>query len=877
MSGGETEGAAQADPRSHSRPPASCSSGDFNPSATTVQDVAQVLLAVQRIEHLLTTSPPKSSGGEAADELPAFIATSGGADQSDLPRTFLTAVATSCRKQTQVKKADTPVVPMPTRLNKSTRLAVKSLMGCQAFELHQLEFVMQMLVDELYDNLGELVFAYLDKECQMHISPENALRTIQELGLRYASKSWAASLRAKAKDVFEIEELVPKHISELLVVISHARAKIMGLETASLPALTEALPPDVVLAAAAVKGLELDTAVYQFDDSDLTEEMIREGAIAELASLEKYKVYKGDFCTWAEVQVEAQNAPDGEDWDVVDSKFFPKAKIKNGKLIAKGRLTARGFNDEGAGDFRNDSPTLSKVAFFIMLTWICSMLWHMGKVDVSGAFLQGEEMDRVVWLEFPKNLIKMGLIDAERRFRRICKAIYGLNMAPRQWYDRLCHILEGLGMVKSLIDPCLFFLFEDNMLVFVVGFHVDDLLFGGKMEKIVWLLVEFEKQVTVGQFELTFEWKPGTLAHQLPVSTSGGPAKADCQKFVFSFTGKDLEVLVKDGNVFEIDLQQTAYIEAKLKPAVEMAEKLMFKGLVAQPLDAKGCDAYRKLQGQQAWVSNTRLDISHPVSEGAGASHAPTIGDWKRLLKTAKGVVNSSKRAIRIRRLNVLKAALLLFTDGSWANEGNRTKGGHAVLITDEDELLDLDNLTRKEKKFMANIALWLCSGLKRVCTSTFDSETLSLLRGVDDIILVGMLLNEFKKGPVPSLVMKALLQGTSLRRTPDTKLPLSICWSDAGSVIETLHTSRWQVRNKRRRVDIASIKETIEEDGLDVRHCLSHEMLVDGLTKDPAGDLASGVGGLLGGLLDMMQGSVRLPRLQSGERLVKSTQEKED
>ena len=108
---------------------------------------------------------------------------------------------------------------------------------------------------------------------------------------------------------------------ELMVVISHARAKIMNVETATLPALTEALPPDVVLAAAAVKGLELDTAVYQFDDSDLTE-MIREGAIAELASLEKYKVYKGDFCTWNEVQVEAQNAPDGEDYRTDHRSIF---------------------------------------------------------------------------------------------------------------------------------------------------------------------------------------------------------------------------------------------------------------------------------------------------------------------------------------------------------------------------------------------------------------------------------------------------------------------------------------------------------------------------------------------------------------------------
>ena len=172
----------------------------------------------------------------------------------------------------------------------------------------------------------------------MYISPDNALRTIQELGLRYASKSWAAALRVQAKKVFEIDELVPQHLAELMVVISHARAKIMNVDTATLPALTEALPPDVVLAAAAVKGLELDTAVYQFDDSDLTEEMIREGAIAERdasrtsrasSATRARETWRGDVCGRAIVC---------DSWDNPDERVGGDGRARGNERVDGGAV-----------------------------------------------------------------------------------------------------------------------------------------------------------------------------------------------------------------------------------------------------------------------------------------------------------------------------------------------------------------------------------------------------------------------------------------------------------------------------------------------------------------------------------------------------------
>ncbi len=75
----------------------------------------------------------------------------------------------------------------------------------------------------------------------------------------------------------------------------------------------------------------------------------------------------------------------------------------------------------------------------------------------------------------------------------------------------------------------------------------------------------------------------------------------------------------------------------------------------------------------------------------------------------------------------------------------------------------------------------------------------------------------------------------------------------DAKSVVDALYTSRWSVRSKRRRVDLAAIKEAHDVDGVKTSWCDTTLMLADGLTKTP-------LGLLLTNLLKVMYGVVRLP-----------------
>ena len=115
--------------------------------------------------------------------------------------------------------------PIPKELPKSTTMAIKTLTKTQKFTLDQLEFVEQTITDALSEHMSELVYAYLDKEPAVHISPENALRTMQELALRYATHDWKAALRAQAKRVCDDKGLVLPNVAELFILLAHGRPR----------------------------------------------------------------------------------------------------------------------------------------------------------------------------------------------------------------------------------------------------------------------------------------------------------------------------------------------------------------------------------------------------------------------------------------------------------------------------------------------------------------------------------------------------------------------------------------------------------------------------------------------------------------------------
>ena len=92
----------------------------------------------------------------------------------------------------------------------------------------------------------------------------------------------------------------------------------------------------------------------------------------------------------------------------------------------RARLVARGFEEEEF--IQSDSPTLSKAGFRIILVTAASKRWQIQTTDIKSAFLQGSQVERVIFLKPPKEA------EAPNRLWKLKKALYGLKDAGRQWF-----------------------------------------------------------------------------------------------------------------------------------------------------------------------------------------------------------------------------------------------------------------------------------------------------------------------------------------------------------------------------------------------------------------------------------------------------------
>ena len=114
----------------------------------------------------------------------------------------------------------------------------------------------------------------------------------------------------------------------------------------------------------------------------------------------------------------------------VSCKWVIVSKMKDGEKVVKARLVARGF-EEKASNARTDSPTCSRQSLRMAFIITSTMGWKIQSLDITSAFLQGNDIERDVFLKPPLEASRDGLI------WKLKRCIYGLNDALRAWYDRV--------------------------------------------------------------------------------------------------------------------------------------------------------------------------------------------------------------------------------------------------------------------------------------------------------------------------------------------------------------------------------------------------------------------------------------------------------
>ena len=85
--------------------------------------------------------------------------------------------------------------------------------------------------------------------------------------------------------------------------------------------------------------------------------------------------------------------------DSMSVRWVISSKVVDDKVVCKARLCARGF--EEIQTFRTDSPTCSRESTRMLLAILACNSWTVNALDIKAAFLQGKQIDCLVFVRPP--------------------------------------------------------------------------------------------------------------------------------------------------------------------------------------------------------------------------------------------------------------------------------------------------------------------------------------------------------------------------------------------------------------------------------------------------------------------------------------------
>ena len=434
-----------------------------------------------------------------------------------------------------------------------------------------------------------------------------------------------------------------------------------------------------------------------------TEDEILEAKLEELESWKRNKVYK-------EVEDTGQ--------DTISIKWVLKEKKLEEKIFMKARLVLRGY--EEMESFRTDSPTCRRESVRLALTILASKKWKARSIDFKTAYLQGEPIERNIFIIPPKEA-------NTNKLWKLLKTVYGLNDAPRQWYFSLLKVLTDLGCQRHSIDHGFFYCHKDNQMIGLLLTYVDDILWGGNEKFAMYVIEEIRQKLYISHEHET----------------------------AFTYIG----IMLRQQRDFTICIDQYNYIDS-LTQIILKDNRLSEKQSV---LNAEELKAYRSTIGQLGWLAGiSRPDISFHV--GAACSTVPnaTVQDVLEINKVVRHVKNT-KSVIKFKRLplNPEKLLIVLYSDASYKNLPNGgSQGGHIVFLSDGLNCIPL---------------AWHSTRIRRTVRSSTSAEMLALLDGCDTAFLMSKLVSEVYTGnrtssiPIECYVDNRNLHDAAYGTTPIT------------------------------------------------------------------------------------------------------------
>ena len=362
----------------------------------------------------------------------------------------------------------------------------------------------------------------------------------------------------------------------------------------------------------------------------------------------------------------------------------------------RARLVARGF-EEGITE-NVDSPTVGKIAVRVFLSLSASQRWIIKTTDIKSAFLQGNPIDRDVFVTPPKEAVV-----ADGHIWKLRRCLYGLNDAARKFYDSVVMELKSLGCVQSRCDPALFYFKKNSKLCGLLVSHIDDFLHAGN--------ATFDTEVME---KLRCRFVAGKLVDS-----------------DFSYVGFHIKQ-----DAHSITLDQSEYVKKLDRPSIE-PQRMLEKDSELTP---KEYTLFRSIVGSMNWLAHgTRPDILFDLIDLSMKFNKATVEDLCRAMKVLRKL-NDLSSIVKYPSLNldVRQWKIIAFTDAALHNLSDKvgSTAGRVVFLRDKNDV--------------CCTLSWKSNKIKRVVRSTLAAEALSLQEGIEESLYLQSLIEELINIRVP-------------------------------------------------------------------------------------------------------------------------------
>ena len=352
----------------------------------------------------------------------------------------------------------------------------------------------------------------------------------------------------------------------------------------------------------------------------------------------------------------------------------------------KARLVARGYQEEPLKSTQTVSPTCRKESLRILFSITASMSWTIKSLDITSAFLQAKDIERLVYLIPPKECCQKDVL------WRLKKCVYGLSDAAKLWYETIREQIELNDITKCPHDDA-FFYKRDTSIQGMMSLHVDDFIYAGDSD--------FQDTIT------------GSVLRDVNIK------KIDQNQFTYL----GLEVNQLHDN--SITVSQNTYINNELQEIPIGPKRKVQRNHALSPVEYQ---QYRTVCGQLMWLSvQTRPDIAFDTCIINNNLRDPNVADINYANKVIKRLKQDNSYTLHFKAIPNFKDSMkiICYSDAAYNNlPNNGSQCGFIIFLCSKDDAV-------------RNPIAWKSVRIERKCQSSLGAECLGMAKAVDHALFI--------------------------------------------------------------------------------------------------------------------------------------------